>query len=280
MRWTPGGQRDDIEDRRGTRMRAGAGIGIGGLLILGLLTLVTGRNFLSLAPLLESSGPVTQQEESGPIQSTPEEDRRVQFVSFVLDDAQDTWRKKLGDRYQDTKLLLFPDAVSTGCGYGQAASCSFSWPLDQKVYIDVSFYDELQSRFGATGEFAQAYVLAHEIGHHVQHLLGIEPQVRRAMQQRPDLQNDLSVRLELQADCFAGVWGNSTNQRQILEQGDIESGLRAAAAIGDDRIPRQTRASGQPEWSTPGPPAQRGKGSKRGLQRGDPQACDTFKGGE
>jgi len=220
------------------------------------------------------------QEESGPVQSTPEEDRRVQFVSFVLDDAQDTWRKKLGPRYQDTKLVLFRDAVQTGCGYGQAATGPFYCPLDQKVYIDLSFYDELQSRFGATGEFAQAYVLAHEIGHHVQKLLGIEPQVRRAMQQRPDLQNDLSVRLELQADCYAGVWGNSTNQRQLLEQGDIEAGLRAAAAIGDDRIQRQTQGYVQPDSFTHGSSAQRVEWFKRGLQSGDLNDCDTFKGGE
>jgi hypothetical protein len=258
-------------------MRTGTGIGLGGLLILGLLTLVTGRNFLSLAPVLESRSPV--QEESGPVQSTPEENRRVQFVSFVLDDAQDTWRKKLGPRYQDTKLVLFRDAVQTGCGYGQAATGPFYCPLDQKVYIDLSFYDELQSRFGATGEFAEAYVLAHEIGHHVQKLLGIEPQVRRAMQQRPDLQNDLSVRLELQADCYAGVWGNSTNQRQLLEQGDIEAGLRAAAAIGDDRIQRQTQGYVQPDSFTHGSSAQRVEWFKRGLQSGDLDACDTFKGG-
>jgi predicted metalloprotease len=278
MRWTPGRRSDNIEDRRGTRVRAGAGLGLGGLLILGLLTLVTGRNFLSLAPLLENRGQPTQ-EESGPIQASPEEQRRVQFVSFVLDDVQDTWRKKLGPRYQDTKLVLFRDAVQTGCGYGQAATGPFYCPLDQKVYIDLSFYDDLQSRFGASGEFAEAYVLAHEIGHHVQKLLGIEPQVRRAMQQRPDLQNDLSVRLELQADCFAGVWGNSTNQRQLLEQGDIESGLRAAAAIGDDRIQRQTQGYVQPDSFTHGSSAQRVEWFKRGLQSGDLQACDTFKGG-
>jgi predicted metalloprotease len=276
MRWTPGRQSDNIEDRRGTRVRAGAGIGLGGLLILGVLTLVTGRNFLSLAPLLENQGGPTQ-EESGPIEESSEEHRRVQFVSFVLDDAQDTWRKKLGDRYQDTKLVLFRDATQTGCGYGQTATGPFYCPLDQKVYIDLSFYDELQQRFGASGEFAQAYVLAHEIGHHVQRLLGIEPQIRRLMQQRQELQNDLSVRLELQADCFAGVWGNSTNQRQLLEHGDIESALGAAAAIGDDRIQRQTQGYVQPESFTHGSSAQLVQWFKRGFGTGDLQACDTFK---
>jgi len=275
MRWTPGGRSENVEDRRGTRMRAGAGIGLGGLLILGLLTLVTGRNFLSLAPLLESQGPTVQQEE-GPIQSSPEEEKRVQFVSFVLDDAQNTWKQILGPRYHDTKLVLFRDATETGCGFGRAATGPFYCPVDEKVYIDLGFYDELQQRFGATGEFAQAYVLAHEIGHHVQKLLGIESQVRRAMQMRPDEQNDLSVRLELQADCFAGVWGHSTAQRQILEQGDVEDGLHAAAAIGDDRIQRQTQGYVQPESFTHGSSAQRVQWFKRGLESGDPKACDTF----
>jgi predicted metalloprotease len=257
-------------------MRAGAGIGLGGLLILGLLSVITGQNFLALAPEL-GGGPA--EVEQGPIQSTPAEEKRVDFVSFVLDDAQNTWRKKLGGRYQDAKLVLFRDATETGCGFGQAATGPFYCPQDQKVYIDLSFYDELQRRFGAPGEFAQAYVLAHEIGHHVQNQLGIEPQVRRAMMQRPDLRNDLSVRLELQADCFAGVWGHDTAQRQILEQGDVEDGLRAAAAIGDDRIQRQTQGYVQPESFTHGSSAERVEWFKRGLQSGDPQACDTFKGG-
>ena len=275
MRWTPGRRSDNLEDRRGTRMRAGVGIGLGGLLILGLLSVITGQNFLALAPQL-GGGPA--QVEHGPVQSTPAEEKRVDFVSFVLDDAQKTWRQKLGDRYPDAKLVLFRDATQTGCGFGQAATGPFYCPQDEKVYIDLGFYDELQQRFGAPGEFAQAYVLAHEIGHHVQKVLGIEPQVRRAMEQRADLRNDLSVRLELQADCFAGVWAHDTAQRQILEQGDVEDGLRAAAAIGDDRIQRKTQGYIQPESFTHGSSAQRVEWFKRGLQSGDPQACDTFKG--
>jgi hypothetical protein len=259
-------------------MRAGIPIGIGGLLLLGLLSLVTGRNFLALAPLISDQGAQTTTSE-GPVQSSPEEDRLVQFVSFVLDDAQNTWRQLLPGRYQDAKLVLFRDQVESACGYGQAASGPFYCPRDQKVYIDLSFYDELRRRFGAPGEFAQAYVLAHEIGHHVQNIMGIEPQVRRAMQSRPDLQNELSVRLELQADCLAGVWGHSTAQRQILEQGDIESGLNAAAAIGDDRIQRMTGGWVQPESFTHGSSAQRVQWFKRGLQSGDMKDCDTFNGG-
>ena len=274
MRWTPGRQSDNIEDRRGMGVRAGLPITLGGLLVLGLLSLLTGRNFLSLlADVTEQGAPTTSE---GPVQATPEEDRQVQFVSFVLDDAQNTWRQLLPGRYRDAKLVLFRDQVETACGYGQAASGPFYCPEDEKVYIDLSFYDELRRRFGAPGEFAQAYVLAHEIGHHVQKLTGIEPQVRRAMQSRPDLQNELSVRLELQADCLAGVWGHSTAQRQILEQGDVESGLNAAAAIGDDRIQRMSGQWVQPESFTHGSSAQRVQWFKRGLQSGDLKDCDTF----
>ena len=274
MRWTPGRTSDNIEDRRGMGVRAGIPIGIGGLLLLGVLSLLTGRNFLSLIADVDT-GPTTYE---GPVQSSPEEDRRVQFVSFVLDDAQNTWRQILGDRYQDAKLVLFRDQVESACGFGQAASGPFYCPGDQKVYIDLSFYDELQRRFGAPGEFAQAYVLAHELGHHVQNLTGIEPQVRRAMQARPDMQNELSVRLELQADCLAGVWGHSTAQRQILEAGDVESALNAAAAIGDDRIQRMSGGGVQPETFTHGSSAQRVEWFKRGLQNGDMKDCDTFGG--
>ena len=272
MRWTPGRTSDNIEDRRGMGVRAGLPIGIGGLLVLGLLSLLTGRNFLSLIGDMDT-GQTTYE---GPVQSSPEEDRRVQFVSFVLDDAQNTWRQILGNRYQDAKLVLFRDQVESACGFGQAASGPFYCPGDQKVYIDLSFYDELQRRFGAPGEFAQAYVLAHELGHHVQDLMGIEPQVRRAMQARPDMQNELSVRLELQADCLAGVWGHSTAQRQILEAGDVESALNAAAAIGDDRIQRMSGGWVQPETFTHGSSAQRVEWFKRGLQSGDMKDCDTF----
>src|SRR5215468_12432 len=213
MRWTPGRTSDNIEDRRGMGVRAGIPIGIGGLLLLGLLSLLTGRNFLSLITDMDT-GPTTYE---GPVQSSPEEDRRVQFVSFVLDDAQNTWRQILGNRYQDAKLVLFRDQVESACGLGQAASGPFYCPGDQKVYIDLSFYDELKRRFGAPGDFAQAYVLAHEIGHHIQNLMGIEQQVRRAQGQDPSQQNPLSVKLELQADCFAGVWAHSTNERNLLD---------------------------------------------------------------
>ena len=276
MRWTPGQQSENLEDRRGRRLKPSWGIGIIGMLLLGLLTLVTGRNFLVFAPDVARNTPM--REENGPVQASPDEERQVQFVSFVLDDTQNTWRKVLGDRYRDTKVVVFRGSTPTACGFGQAATGPFYCPMDEKVYIDLGFFDELHQRFGARGDFAQAYVLAHEMGHHLQHVLGIEPAVRRAMEQRPDLRNELSIRLELQADCFAGVWGHSTAQRDILEQGDVEEGLRAAAAIGDDRIQRQTQGWVAPESFTHGSSAQRVEWFRRGLQYGDVDRCDTFKG--
>jgi len=165
----------------------------------------------------------------------------VKFVSFVLDDAQNTWKQilpKYGAQYRDAKLVLFRDAVNLGCGAAQSATGPFYCPADQKVYIDLGFYDELKRRFGAGGDFAQAYVLAHEIGHHVQNLLGVDTKVRQMQRARPDMANQLSVRLELQADCLAGVWGHSTDQRHILEAGDVQQAMTAASAIGDDRLQR------------------------------------------
>jgi predicted metalloprotease len=197
-------------------------------------------------------------------------------VSFVLDDAQDTWERLLPGRYQRAALVLFRDAVQSACGFAEAATGPFYCPGDRKVYIDLGFYAELKQRFGAPGDFAQAYVLTHEIGHHVQTLLGIEGRMRQMQQARPQLSNELSVRLELQADCFAGLWGNSTAQRNILERGDVEEGLNAAAAIGDDRIQRMSGARVAPERFTHGSSEQRVEWFRRGLQSGQIEACDTF----
>jgi predicted metalloprotease len=279
MRWTPGGTSDNIEDRRGIRVGRGVGVGLGGVVILGLLSLLTGQNFLALlGPLNEMTSQTS--EESGPIQSTPEEDERVQFVSFVLDDAQSTWAKLLPGRYRPAKLVLFREVVQSGCGTAQSAMGPFYCPLDEKAYIDLGFYEDLRSRFGAKGgDFAQAYVLAHELGHHVQHVLGIDEQVRRVQEQRPDMQNPLSVRMELQADCFAGVWGHATQQRDILEAGDLEDALNAASAIGDDRIQQRMGGGVQPESFTHGSSQQRVQWFRRGFEGGDPATCDTFAGG-
>jgi hypothetical protein len=211
--------------------------------------------------------------------ASPEEEELADFVSFVLDDNQATWARVLpdvGESYRDTQLVLFRDAIESACGYAASASGPFYCPADEKIYIDLGFYDELRRRFGAPGDFAQAYVVAHEIGHHVQHLLGVDTQVRRLQADRPELENDLSVRMELQADCFAGVWGHSTARRQILERGDVEEGLSAAAAIGDDRIQRMSRGTISPDAFTHGSAEQRVRWFRRGLSAGDPGACDTF----
>jgi predicted metalloprotease len=281
MRWTRGGTSENIEDRRGVRIgRAGIGIGLGGVLVLGLLSVLTGQNFLALlGPLSEmTSGQMA--EEQGPVESTPEENERVEFVSFVLDDAQNTWTRLLPGRYRPAKLVLFRQVVRSGCGVAESAMGPFYCPEDQKAYIDLGFYDDLRRRFGAQGgDFAQAYVLAHELGHHVQNVLGIAPRVRALQQQRPDRQNELSVRMELQADCLAGVWGHSTERRNILEAGDIEDALNAAAAIGDDRIQRRVGGGVQPESFTHGSSEQRMTWFRRGFESGRVEACDTFASG-
>jgi predicted metalloprotease len=273
MRWTPRGRSRDLEDRRaegGGGLRRAVPIGVGGLLVLAVLSLLTGQNFLS------DLDPGVQETVPSPEISSPEDEELVQFVSFVLDDAQDTWERLLPGRYQRTSLVLFRDAIQSACGFAEAATGPFYCPGDRKVYIDLGFYAELKQRFGAPGDFAQAYVLAHEIGHHVQTLVGIEERMRQMQQARPQLSNDLSVRLELQADCFAGLWGNSTTQRNILERGDVEEGLAAAAAIGDDRIQRMSGARVAPERFTHGSSAQRVEWFRRGLQSGQLEACDTF----
>ena len=205
----------------------------------------------------------------------------AEFVSFVLDDAQATWGRVLpehGAQYREARLVLFRDIVQSACGTAQSATGPFYCPLDEKVYIDLGFYDELRRRFGAPGDFAQAYVIAHEIGHHVQHLLGTDARMRELQSSRPDMANQLSVRLELQADCYAGVWGHSTSERGILEQGDVEEGLGAAAAIGDDRLTQMSGRAANPESFTHGSSEQRVSWFRRGLESGDPRVCDTFQG--
>jgi predicted metalloprotease len=253
-------------------------ISLGGLLIVVVLSLLFRQDLTSMLGLVSGDvGPAA----SVPVQSSPEEELLVDFVSWVLDDAQTTWAgllPQLGVPYRDARLVLFRDEVRSACGFAQAASGPFYCPGDERVYIDLSFFEELQRRFGAPGDFAQAYVLAHEIGHHVQQVMGTASEVRRAQQQRPDLANELSVRMELQADCYAGVWGYSTSRRDILERGDIEEGLAAASAVGDDRIQRQATGRINPDAFTHGSSAQRVQWFRRGLTTGDPRACDTFGG--
>jgi predicted metalloprotease len=214
----------------------------------------------------------------GNLRGTPQEEELVEFVSFVLDDAQSIWQQHVRG-YPPAKLVLFRDAVESTCGFAQAAMGPFYCPSDQKVYIDLGFYEELRQRFGAPGDFAQAYVLAHEIGHHVQKVTGIEEQVLRAQRSRSRDANALSVRMELQADCYAGVWAHSTARRDLLEAGDLEEGLEAAAAVGDDRIQRMSTGRVAPEKFTHGSSKQRMHWFQVGYESGDPDACDTFSAG-
>jgi uncharacterized protein len=286
MRWSSRGRSADIEDRRddtgggsgggGRGLGGMAPIGLGGVLILLVLSLLTGRNFLSILDTGTDSGSSSAPPAAAPRASSPDDERLVDFVSFVLDDSQDTWQSLLGGRYHRAKLVLFTDQVDSACGMAESATGPFYCPGDHKVYIDLGFYQELKDRFGASGEFAQAYVLAHEIGHHIQTLTGIERRMRQTQRQNPAQTNTLSVKMELQADCYAGIWGHSTSQRHLLDQGDVESGLNAAAAIGDDRIQRMSGGRVAPERFTHGSSADRVAWFKRGLESGDVDRCDTF----
>jgi predicted metalloprotease len=277
MRWIPGGSSRNVEDRRGSG-GMGKSMGIGGTVVLLVLSLIFGRDFVS------GSGGIEPQASGGevgaPVQESPEEAKQVQFMNWLVDTTQATWTRlapqQLGTQWQDAKLVLFRNATQTACGVGQAGMGPFYCPMDQKVYIDLSFYDDLASRFGAPGDFAQAYVLAHEIGHHAQHLLGTDAKVRRFQQANPDQANQVSVALELQADCYAGVWGHYARQGGALEAGDLEEGLRAASAVGDDRIQRQTRGGVNTDSFTHGSSEQRMSWFKRGFDSGDARSCDTF----
>jgi predicted metalloprotease len=278
MRWTRRERSANLEDRRfRTGGRRGVSIGLGGIVILFVLSLLFKQNFFALlGPAMDadvSSGPGGSNVAR---ETSPEEEELVDFMSFVLDDTQSTWSRLLAGRYREAQMVLFRDLDRSACGYAQSATGPFYCPGDEKVYLDLSFFDELRRRFGAPGDFAQAYVIAHEIGHHVQKLLGIESQVRQAQQSRPSQANELSVMMELQADCFAGVWGYSAAERGILEPGDVEEGLGAAAAIGDDRIQKISGSAVVPESFTHGSSAQRVTWFRRGLTSGNPEDCDTF----
>ena len=285
MKWTPGGMSRNVEDRRGQGgggFRMGGGMGIGGVLIALVLSLIFGGDIFSGGGDGGAPPPGTTTETSaGAIQQSPEENERAQFMSFVLDDAQQVWAQTLpryGNQYREAKLVLFRQATQSGCGFAQSGMGPFYCPLDEKVYIDLAFYDQLDRQLGAGGDFAQAYVLAHEIGHHVQHVLGTDTRVRELQQRRPNVANDLSVRMELQADCYAGVWGASTSQRNLLDPGDVEEGLAAAAAVGDDRLQGRSGGGVNPETFTHGTSEQRATWFRGGFSSGDPRNCDTFAG--
>jgi predicted metalloprotease len=280
MRWRDMRRSDNVEDRRGMPM-AGAGLklGGGGLLLILLLSVITGTNPLDLISGLEEAGspPVIDQ---GPQRKPPVDDPQADFIRAVLGDTEDTWSRLFsqgGGTYEPPRLVLFSGAVQSACGQASAAVGPFYCPPDRQVYLDLQFFQELSERFGAPGEFARAYVIAHEIGHHVQNLLGISERVQRQRQRLDQVSgNALSVRLELQADCYAGVWGHSAARRNFLEPGDVEAALKAASAIGDDRLQRQSRGVVVPESFTHGSSAQRVQWFRTGLDSGDVRRCDTF----
>jgi uncharacterized protein len=290
MRWKRVGSAGDVEDRRGGaggspsgRMGiplpipgGGKGGGVGIILVLAVLFLLFGRGMFSgegggISPI--DPFPAAPGAQGGPTQGP---DETFEFAKFVSKDTQDFWTSQFsgaGKTYERATVVVFTSATSTGCGAASSSTGPFYCPLDRKVYLDLGFFEVLSKRLGARGDFAQAYVIAHEVAHHVQNLLGTEPAVRREREADPSRANDLSVRLELQADCYAGVWAHSTYERGLLEPGDIDEGLGAAASVGDDRLGAQS-----PESWTHGSSALREKWFRRGFDSGDPNACDTFSG--
>ena len=280
MRWSTGRRSENIEDRRGTGIPMGVRVGGGGglgIVVLALVAMLFGINPLEL---LETQQPSTSIE-TGPNGAPSGRGDLRDFVSVVLADTEDVWSevfREAGQTYTPPKLVLFTQAVQSECGMAGAVSGPFYCPLDRKIYLDLSFFDELRARFRAPGDFAQAYVIAHEVAHHVQTLLGISQKVKSMRERTQTAEaNKQSVRLELQADCLAGVWAQKAQRaRQILEAGDIEEGLNAASAIGDDRIQRRTQGQVIPESFTHGTSTQRVHGFKRGLETADLKMCNTF----
>jgi uncharacterized protein len=285
MDWTPGGLSGDVEDRRGSSGGGGGfgggGLGIVGFIVLVVISLVTGRNYIG--SYLAGGGSVASPTATRSAAAvSPEEDRSAQLVSFTLDDVQKTWTALLpqqtGRDYRHAKLVLFRGYTQSGCGVAQSQTGPFYCPEDEKVYIDLGFWDELSQLGGSTADFAQAYVIAHELGHHVQNILGIEDRVQQLSGRNPAQKNPLSVDLELQADCFAGVWGHSTEQRNIVHPDDVAGALKAAAAVGDDHLQRMSGRAESPETWTHGSSAQRQEWFKKGLDGGEVNGCTTFNG--
>ncbi|HEX2460315.1 MAG TPA: neutral zinc metallopeptidase [Vicinamibacterales bacterium] len=273
MRWRGRAGSGNIEDRRGMGMALPVGGGIGGLVLLLLFSMLTGQNPIDY---IDTSSPQQTSGTSG----VPGDDPQAEFVSVVLADTEDTWNEifaQRGSTYPAPTLVLFTEATQSACGVGQSAMGPFYCPTDRKVYLDLSFFHDLETRFGAPGDFAQAYVVAHEVGHHVQTVTGLSDRLARARQSGSEREaNALSVRQELQADCYAGVWGHYAARRGLLEPGDAEEGLQAAAAIGDDRLQRQTQGRVVPESFTHGSSEERVRWLRRGLDSGNVEACDTF----
>ena len=286
MRWREGRRSDNIEDRRGGSMPRGVRVGgMGGLgiLVLALVAMLLGvdpRVLFQGGPMVDSpyESVPSSQGPGGPIVGS---DELRDFVAVVLGDTEDTWQEvfaRAGGRYEPPTLVLFSGAVESACGFAESATGPFYCPLDRKVYLDLSFFEELKTRFGAPGDFAQAYVIAHEVGHHVQNLLGITQKARALRSRLSSVEaNQVSVRVELQADCLAGVWANlAQRMRLVLDDSDISEGMRATSVLGDDRIQRRAQGYVVPESFTHGSSAQRAQWFRQGLGRGDPEACDTF----
>lgn len=283
MRWRGRAESGQVEDRRGFGGR-GVTLGCGTILFALIIAWLTGNDPARILQLLTSSSPSASTDApmgGGGPPAAGEADQGKQFVAVALADTEETWQSvfaQAGQSYEMPRLVLYTGATDTACGTGSAVQGPFYCPLDRKVYLDLSFFEEL-GRLGAPGDFAQAYVIAHEVGHHVQNLLGIEGKVRNLRERVSEERgNDLSVRLELQADCLAGVWGHHGAKKGLLETGDAEEGLRAAASIGDDRLQRMSAGRVQPETFTHGSSEQRVEWLRRGLASGDPGACGTFEG--
>jgi uncharacterized protein len=287
MRWRDGRRSENVEDGRGTG--GGGGFGGGGLKLgLGGIVLLAAAYFLGLDPrmvmgLMQATQSSTVSADAGPVATGAPKDEAGDFMSVVLADTEDTWGeifRQGGSTYTPPKMRFFEGGTHSGCGAASTESGPFYCPADQRVYIDLAFFRELEERFQAPGDFAQAYVVAHEVGHHVQHLLGIADKVRNAQDSASQVeQNQLQVRMELQADCFAGIWANHAQRsRQILESGDIEEAMGAASAVGDDIIQKRAQGHVVPESFTHGSAAQRQQWFQRGLQNGTLKACDTFAG--
>lgn len=285
MRWQGRRESNNVEDRRGNAS-GGGGFrppirGKGGIAIL-IIVLVAGYYGVDLTPLLNGGNPLsqTQTPPRSPKAVSTQDDQYAKFTSVILADTEDTWKpifQKMGRTYQDPKLVMYRGATRTGCGTGQSVMGPFYCPADGTIYIDLSFYEDMKNKLGAGGDFAQAYVIAHEVGHHVQHLMGIDAKVRQQQQGVSQAEgNRLSVKMELQADCFAGVWGKAMEEQQVLEAGDLQEALNAAQAIGDDRLQQQSQGRVVPDSFTHGTSQQRYTWFKRGFDSGDPNSCNTF----
>lgn len=294
MKWEGGRQSDNVEDRRGDGGGGGGGRGSGmakggiGVILIAVVAMFLGLDPSMVLGLLGGGGqtaPSPQVSQQAPAKRPPEGDQMAKFVSVVLADTEDTWTglfKQSGSQYKVPKLVLFRGAVQSACGRAEAAMGPFYCPGDQKVYIDLAFFDDLQRRFNAPGEFARAYVIAHEVGHHVQNLLGIADKVDAQRKRLSEVEyNKLQVRMELQADCLAGIWAHHANRtRNILERGDVEAAMAAATAIGDDRLQQQSRGHVTPESFTHGSSQQRVRWFRRGLDSGQIAQCNTFQARE